>query len=879
MFPSRIRTLILCAALAVWASPVLGQEGRITGTVRNASGDPVPGVTITARNQQTGATRVAVSAANGSYEITGLAPGGYTVTAELTGLGQATVRDVQVAAGPATAADLTLEPRVREEVTVTAMKREETVHETPFSVAAPTEELMRERGVDDIEDVAANVAGFSVQNLGPGQSQIAIRGVSTGQIARDQPGVKESVGVYLDESVISMSLFTPDIDLFDMSRVEVLRGSQGTLFGSGSLGGTVRYITNQPELGATRFFGEFAGSLLSDGDSGGSAKVGLNVPLGTAAALRIAGYYNRLAGWMDSVQPDGSTKEDVNSGDRYGVRAAVTISPNDSVTITPRLVYQEVEMDGWNRIDVYNILANPFTTTRPPVTLGERENFTQIDEPFTDEFLLGDLNVRFDLGAVELTSVTSYTDRDILVVRDAGALTSSITGGSIGLDENVYTLDSPLFDATTAKGWTQELRLSGGDSRIRWLAGGFYADTSRDYGQDLRVAQFEELTDIPTQGLRAPRNSLFWSDLAYDLTQYAFFGEASWAATPRLELTGGLRYYNFEEDKEQIFDGIFAHDNTGTAIVSQPGSISADGIAPRFIAKYKVSESTNLNAQIAKGFRLGGINDPLNIPLCSAQDLVTFGGRDAWDDETAWNYEIGSKSLLMGGRGSFNVTGFYVDIRDLQVSVTAGSCSSRLVFNVDKARSVGAEVEFSLAPTNNFDFAISAGYNDSELRSTLTSTTAEGVVSVVSGIEKGRRLPSVPEFQMAAAATYQQPFTQGFVGYLTASYQHVGERFTQVGDEDLGVVDLLTFEKAGGATIGGPLTQTTFTFDPVMPAYDIVNARVGVRFDNFDIALFGNNLTDERAFLALDRERGLLARVGYLTNQPRTFGISTRVDF
>jgi iron complex outermembrane receptor protein len=879
MFPSRIRTLILCAALAVWASPVLGQEGRITGTVRNASGEPVPGVSVTIRNQQTGATRVAVSAANGSYEITGLVPGRYTVTAELTGLGQATVRDVQVVAGPATAADLTLEPRVREEVTVTAMKREETVHETPFSVAAPTEELMRERGVDDIEDVAANVAGFSVQNLGPGQSQIAIRGVSTGQIARDQPGVKESVGVYLDESVISMSLFTPDIDLFDMSRVEVLRGSQGTLFGSGSLGGTVRYITNQPELGATRFFGEFAGSLLSDGDSGGSAKVGLNVPLGTAAALRIAGYYNRLAGWMDSVQPDGSTKEDVNSGDRYGVRAAVTISPNDSVTITPRLVYQEVEMDGWNRIDVYNILANPFTTTRPPVTLGERENFTQIDEPFTDEFLLGDLNVRFDLGAVELTSVTSYTDRDILVVRDAGALTSSITGGSIGLDENVYTLDSPLFDATTAKGWTQELRLSGGDSRIRWLAGGFYADTSRDYGQDLRVAQFEELTDIPTQGLRAPRNSLFWSDLAYDLTQYAFFGEASWAATPRLELTGGLRYYNFEEDKEQIFDGIFAHDNTGTAIVSQPGSISADGIAPRFIAKYKVSESTNLNAQIAKGFRLGGINDPLNIPLCSAQDLVTFGGRDAWDDETAWNYEIGSKSLLMGGRGSFNVTGFYVDIRDLQVSVTAGSCSSRLVFNVDKARSVGAEVEFSLAPTNNFDFAISAGYNDSELRSTLTSTTAEGVVSVVSGIEKGRRLPSVPEFQMAAAATYQQPFTQGFVGYLTASYQHVGERFTQVGDEDLGVVDLLTFEKAGGATIGGPLTQTTFTFDPVMPAYDIVNARVGVRFDNFDIALFGNNLTDERAFLALDRERGLLARVGYLTNQPRTFGISTRVDF
>lgn len=317
--------------------------------------------------------------------------------------------------------------------------------------------------------------------------------------------------------------------------------------------------------------------------------------------------------------------------------------------------------------------------------------------------------------------------------------------------------------------------------------------------------------------------------------------------------------------------------------MSQPGSTSADGVAPRFIATYKVSEATNLNAQVAKGFRLGGINDPLNVPLCTPQDLVTFGGRESWDDETAWNYEVGSKSLIMGRRGSFNVSAFYVDIKDLQVSVTAGSCSSRLVFNVPKARSVGGELEFALAPTDRFDFALSAGYNDSELRSTLTSTSDLGVVSVVSGIEEGRRLPSVPKFQAAAAATYQQPIAPEFQGYLTATYNHVGSRFTQVGDEDpgFGVVNLRSFEQEadGGNTIGGPLTQNTFTFDPRLPAYDIVNLRLGVRHANWDIALYVNNLTDERAFLALDRERGLRARVGYLTNQPRTFGFATRVDF
>ncbi|MDQ5871533.1 MAG: Plug and carboxypeptidase regulatory-like domain-containing protein, partial [Acidobacteriota bacterium] len=214
----RTATRILFAAIvSLCALPALAQapEGRITGVVRTAGGDPVPGVTITITNQQTGATRVGVSGANGAYDVAAPSPGLYTVTADLPGVGQATVRSVQVVAGSAAAVDVTLDPRFREAVTVTAMKREETVLDTPVSVAAPTEEVLRERGADSLEGVAANVAGFSVQNLGPGQSQISMRGISSGQIARDQPGPKEEVGVYLDESVVSFLLFTPDMDLFD----------------------------------------------------------------------------------------------------------------------------------------------------------------------------------------------------------------------------------------------------------------------------------------------------------------------------------------------------------------------------------------------------------------------------------------------------------------------------------------------------------------------------------------------------------------------------------------------------------------------------------------------------------------------------------------
>jgi len=762
-----------------------------------------------------------------------------------------------------------------EEVTVTARKREESLADVPFSVAAPTELELRERGVEDLEGVSANVAGFTIQNLGPGQSQVAMRGVSAGQIVRDQPGVKEQVGVYLDESVISLSLFTPDLDLVDMSRIEVLRGPQGTLFGSGSLSGTVRYITNQPELGASETSVDLAFNSVTDGETGGHAKVILNTPLGERAAMRIAAYSTAIPGYIDAVQPDLSVKKDVNGGTRNGVRWALRMEPNDRLTITPRVIYQEIDLDGWNRADAYNILANPYTTTRPAVNLGERQQFTQLEEKFTDEFLLADLNIEYNFDNLSLTSITSYTDRDLLVVRDAGALTSSITGGSIGLPESVYTLDSPLDDATATQVLTQELRLAGERGPWNWVGGVFYSTMDRDYGQDLLVSGFEDLTGIPTAGENAPRDVLFYSDLSYQFDQLALFGEVTYAVTDRFDLTGGVRWYDFEEDRVQTFDGIFADPGTTR------GSTTADGFAPRIIASFKATDTTTLNAQVSKGFRLGGINDPLNVPLCTPQDLVTFGGQDTWDDETLWNYEVGSKSSFQGGRYTFNVAAFSMDISDLQATVTAGSCSSRVIFNVPDARSQGLEIELTAQPSPWFDFAISASYTDSQLRSTLTSTDAMGNVTVVSGIEDGNRLPTVPEFQMAAAATYRWEMLDTWAGYLTAVYQHVGSRFTQIGDqaEGFGTVNLLSFEQSGGATIGGPLTQTTFTFDPELPAYDLVNLRLGFVTGRWDLGLFVNNLTDELALLALDQERGTRGRVGYLVNQPRTVGLNARFRF
>ena len=189
-----------------------------------------------------------------------------------------------------------------------------------------------------------------------------------------------------------------------------------------------------------------------------------------------------------------------------------------------------------------------------------------------------------------------------------------------------------------------------------------------------------------------------------------------------------------------------------------------------------------------------------------------------------------------------------------------------------KSISQGVELELTAAPNKYFDFAVSGMLNNAELRSTLTSTDTLGVESVVSGIEEGNRLPSVPKVQVAAALTLHRPLKSGSDAFFTTTYNHVGSRFTQIDDmaPGVGTVDLTSFEEN---TIGGPLTASTFVFDPELPAYNLVNMRLGVTRGGWEAALFLNNLTDERALLALDRERGLRARVGYLTNQPRTLGL------
>ncbi len=346
------------------------------------------------------------------------------------------------------------------------------------------------------------------------------------------------------------------------------------------------------------------------------------------------------------------------------------------------------------------------------------------------------------------------------------------------------------------------------------------------------------------------------------MKQTAIFGEVSYEFTKELTTTLGGRYYDYKEERTFKSGGLFSDGNNNF------DKTKSDGFNPRVLFAYKASDNVTLNAQASKGFRLGGVNDPLNVPLCTQQDRAIFGGYQRFSDESLWNYEVGVKAQQRGF--SFNAAAFYTQMKDLQITLDAGSCSSRVVFNVPKAHSSGVELEMTLRPAEGLEFALSG----SAINAVFDSTVKDGTGAVLGGIRDGNRLPSVPKLQATASVTYNFNMV-GRDSYVTASVQHVGSRFTQPSDQENNprtFTSRLPF-------LGAPATGAT-TLNLELPSYNLVNLSAGMDFDSgFSAVLYVNNVTDEKALLSFDRERGGRARLGFATNQPRTIGVTIRKSF
>ncbi len=255
-----------------------------------------------------------------------------------------------------------------------------------------------------------------------------------------------------------------------------------------------------------------------------------------------------------------------------------------------------------------------------------------------------------------------------------------------------------------------------------------------------------------------------------------------------------------------------------------------------------------------------------------------FGNQRYWQDEKDWNYEIGAKTQWLDHRVTFNISVFDSQIKDLQANTTAGSCSSRIVFNVPTARSTGVEAELFARPNANWDFGLSATFIDAKLTS---SVIAPSTGLVVGGLADGNRLPTAPKVQASGSLGYTMPVSGATDLFANLTVQYVGSSFSQFENEEPG------FGEIGGPSpnsarlipFGGVPAGTQITFNPELAAYTLANFRLGVKTDRWQVAAYVNNLTDKTAQLALDYERGRSARVGYLTNQPRTIGVYGSYSF
>jgi iron complex outermembrane recepter protein len=637
--------------------------------------------------------------------------------------GAAAAAEDSESSSPESAAPAGTQPPL-EEVIVTARKREEKAIEVPFSLQVVDSKDLTELGAVDFSDYARTVAGVSFEDKGAGRWTIFMRGVSTGSDV--DTGLQSSVGIYFDEVPISEDSSQPDLKLYDMDRIEVLRGPQGTLFGSGSLSGTLRMLPKQPDL--TGFSGE-AGAQVSETEHGGLnyAVDGIvNLPLSPITALRIVAYKDDNDGFLTN---GFSGARDINFEHSNGGRAALLLRPSDNLDITLNGIYQEGSFGEYYQV----------TDHFPALIIDEAET-----EPFVDRYSLAALKINYDFGLAKLTSVTSYYDRNRFFQNDIDYFT-----GLLGLPR-AY---SPL--TYTARTMTQELRLaSTGEGPLSWLIGSYFENHHETSLQSVSAAG---------EPVPPPSDQLVNIDQITNDRQYALFGEANYKLTSQLTFTAGLRASRIDQDNTSIDNGTLYGGQTYAQ-----GTNSNTPVTPRAILSYMPDEHYQIYVQASKGFRIGGVNP--GLPPCLPQNGCTVNVGTTFGPDSVWNYEVGTKLQAFDSRLSLDADVFYIDWTDIQINVDRGDGFNGFM-NAGKAVVKGLELSPRLQVNPHLRVGGQFTYTDGKITELGTGLAATGVAAV------GDAVPAVPKIATSGFAELGTSFSndgwayvRGDVSYTTTRY-------------------------------------------------------------------------------------------------------------
>jgi iron complex outermembrane receptor protein len=738
-----------------------------------------------------------------------------------------------------------------QEIVVTAEKRESTVQKTPISITAISGAELQADGLSDMTSVAQQVPGVSFKTSGPGQTEFEMRGLtSTG-------GESPTVGFYLDDAVLTPAAMAQngktviDPSLFDLNRVEVLRGPQGTLYGAGSMGGTIKLVTNQPDPHAFAANVEVIGSGTTGG--GGfnhTENVMVNIPLvQDVVALRLVGTDKYIDGWIDRKVLSPFPAEVDNSNARGDVadapvaqdfrhstweqlqagRAALLIQPSDRFSITVGVMHQALTQGGPNIID------------SPPLTETHYQPF-DVAEPFADKFDLYTLTGKYNFDAFQLVSASAYWDRQQNQTQDISEAMQDYIGGFFGppaswpfqTNQTVTEAGNTWFglgagsitEDDYTRQFSEELRLaSTGNGPLQWLIGGYYSS----FGATSHVYSYYPVAD---DGFDADFGTTNLADnhRKVDIDQYALFGEVSYLLPDSFKVSVGARYYEYHSNSVTSVSGVSANGTSNPLF----GLAQNSGVTPKVDLAYIPDDNTTLYATVSKGFRPGGPNSPIPVPPCGSAAPTQFG------PDSVWNYELGEKLRFLDSRVSINGDIYYEDWTNVQQEV-APSCGFKFTANAGKARVYGAELEVAVVLVPGLVLSQNAGYTNATNSTTLP---AAGVVA-------GERLLDVPEVTANTSLSYKQPVQDGMdvIARLTNSY-----------------VD--------------SIQDITFTRNS-LPAYDLVGFRAGLETARWSAVLFVDNLTNKMALLsdtgALSANISILNRIA--TNQPRTIGADLNFKF
>ncbi len=743
------------------------------------------------------------------------------------------------AAGDTTGNPVSAEPGVLSEIVVTAQKRSENLQKVPLSITALSGQTLAQTGADGFSEVAARIPGVVLNSAGPGRSSYSIRGIAS--VGGNAP----TTGFYIDETPILPSggdgaTATVDPDLFDLARVEVLRGPQGTLYGASSMGGTVRLITNQPDANRTDGAVKLEGSGTWHG--GGNVRVDAmyNLPLvEDRVALRVVGTYKSFSGFIDrdigvwAPNPDvaagfpaypqsplapSAVKRGVNTERSYSLRAALKISATDALTITPSVWVQRLRMGAPSDFDIpTGATGGPLVQARP----------FDVSERYTDRFELANLTLNYDLGWGSLLSNSSYMRREVITPDDeAEAL-------EVAFPQGQFVPNAYAPDVTTHE-FTEEIRLSfsPAGSGLTGVVGAYFNNANRHYYVNYLTPGYATLfsntytTQTLLQGVSLSDVN-YWQVGDYSPKQSALFTELNYAFTDRWKLTAGLRWYDLQYTTIRHEDG---WSNGGPTLST--GDAKNTGFNPKVELSYQATPDQLYYVSASRGVRPGGVNTSNLAEKGCGQDYGPY------QPDSLWNYEVGGKTRWLDGTVQVNGAAYYIKWKDVQQGQTL-PCSYQITQNAGEAIVRGGELEIEGQVGSHLHLGVGAGFTKAVLARDAPSL----------GGVAGQQLENVPRWNGGASATFNFSPAPDYAGFMRADAQYVGISYP-----DFDRTDPATFQRA----------------------YSLLNLRAGVVHQRWELDLFLDNALDRQAHLSkfISDNYDASTRTRMYTNRPRTLGLS-----